>query len=214
MADDESRRLPELFANKLAQATGTSATAATVRIGEHSLSLSTLIEKVATGPEGRVVAGVKVTCTIDGVLAESLTSGGVGIDTSRDAALVTAAEEWAIEYGGPIVDALSAKTPTLTSAGYKVYAGPAGIRGDKPEGLDDLNASFFRAVEPSFVKLFSSQGGLHAITILVVRYEGNVNVMLRVDGRDSDALGALASQVKWPTGADYMLKQYYVLRAE
>jgi len=212
---DESQRLPEMFAKMVARVAGASATGDTVRLGEHTLSLSTKVEQVATGPDGGVAAGVKVTCRVDGVLVEALTSGSVGIDASREAALATAAAEWAMQYGTPIVDALSAKAPELVSAGYKVYAGPVGIRGDKPDGLEDVNAGFFRAIEPTFAKLFSPPGGLHAIDVLVVRNDGNLQVInLRVDGQDSDALKALATQVKWPTGASYMLKQYYVLRED
>ena len=118
-ANDESRRLAETFASKLALASGATANAGTVMVGEHSLSLRPEVEQVASAPDGHVFAGVKVSCKIDGEPVDALTAGSVGIDWSRDAALVTAAEDWAMQYGKPIVDALSAKAPALHSGGQQ-----------------------------------------------------------------------------------------------
>jgi hypothetical protein len=215
-ATDENQRLPELFASKLAKASGMPANANTVRVGAHSLSLQAEVEQVATRPDGRVLAGVKVACNVDGKPVEALMSGSVGIDSTRDAALVTAAEEWATQYGSPIVDALSAKPPTLVSGGYKVHAGPTGIRGGKPEGLSEVNANFFRTVEPALATLIPSQPGLHSMTITAMRNaDGSIDGEFRVDGKVSEQLKKLALQVMWPTSTgSYMLKQYYVMRGE
>ena len=215
-ANDESRRLPDLFAGKLAQASGAAANGDTIKVGEHSLSLVPQVEQVANAPDGRVAAGVRVSCKIDGKAVDALTAGSVGIDTSRDAALVTAAEEWAMQYGKPIVDALSAKAPTLQISGFKVYAGPVGIRGSKPDGLDEVNANFFRAIEPALPTLITAKAGLHSMTITAVRNkDGSMDGEFRVDGQVSEELKRRALQVKWPTSSStYMLKQYYVLHGE
>jgi hypothetical protein len=206
--------LAEQFATKLANATGALAKADTVNVRDHVLKLEATVEQVKTAPDGRVVAGVRVTCTLDGKPIDALTSGGVGIDASRDAALATAATEWAMQYGKPIVDALFVRSPTLTSGGFAVYAGPAGIRGDKPDGLADFNASFFHTIEPALAKLYPTKAGVHAITVLGARTaDGAIDGEFRVDGEVSDALKQLALQVKWPTRTAYMLKQYYVLIA-
>jgi hypothetical protein len=215
-ASDDSQRLSETFAAKLAKASGVCTSASTVKIGEHTLALITQVEQVETAPDGRVVAGVKVSCKLDGTPVESLTSGSVGIDSSRDAALVTAAEEWAMQYGTPIVDVLSAKAPALQSGGYNVYAGPAGIRGSKPDGLSEVNSSFFRTIEPALPTLIPSKAGLHSITITAARSDdGSIDGEFRVDGQVSDQLKKLALQAKWPTSTgSYMLKQYYVMRRD
>jgi Family of unknown function (DUF6348) len=89
---------------------------------------------------------------------------------------------------------------------------PAGIRGDKPDGLADFNASFFRTVGPALATLIATKPGVHAITVLGARTaDGAIDGEFRVDGQVSDALKQLALQVKWPTRTVYMLKQYYVL---
>ncbi len=206
--------LSEQCATKLANATGALAKSDTVNVRDHVLQLAATVEQVKTAPDGRVVAGVRVTCTLDGKPVDALTSAGVGIDTSRDAALATAATEWAMQYGKPIVDALFERPAALSSGGFAVYAGPAGIRGDKPDGLADFNASFFHAVEPALAKLIATKAGVHAITVLGARTaDGQIDGEFRVDGQVSDALKQLALQVKWPTRTAYMLKQYYVLIA-
>jgi hypothetical protein len=206
--------LSEQFATKLANATGALAKSDTVNVRDHVLQLAATVEQVKTAPDGRVVAGVKVTCTLDGKPIDALTSAGVGIDASRDAAIATAATEWAMQYGKPIVDALFARSPALTSGGFAVYAGPAGIRGDKPDGLGDFNASFFHTIEPALAKLIPAKTGVHAITVLGARSaDGAIDGEFRVDGEVSDALKQLALQLKWPTRTTYMLKQYYVLIA-
>jgi hypothetical protein len=215
-ANDKSQELPAMFATKLAHAAGASANGNTVKGGEHSLSLLTQVEQVETGPNGRMAAGVKVSCIIDGKTVDALTSGSVGSDSSRDAALATAAGEWAVQYGKPIVDALSAKAPAHQGGGYKVYAGPVGIRGSKPDGLEEMNANFFRAVEPSLATLISSKAGLHSLSVTAVRNnDGSIDGEFRVDGQVSETLKRLALQAKWPSSnGAYMLKQYYVLLGE
>src|SRR5262249_60612545 len=104
----------------------------------------------------------------------------------------------------------------LQSGGYKVYAGPVGIRGSKPEGLEDVNASFLGAIEPAFATLISSKDGFHSMTITAVRNsDGSIDGEFRVDGQVSEDLRRLALQAKWPTSnTAYMLKQYYVLRGD
>jgi hypothetical protein len=204
--------LSEQFATKLANATGALAKSDTVNVRDHVLQLAAAVEQVKSTPDGRVVAGVRVTCTLDGKPIDALTSGGVGIDSSRDAALATAASEWAMQYGKPIVEALFEHPSALSSGGFAIYAGPAGIRGDKPDGLADFNASFFRTVGPELAKLIPTKAGIHAITVLGARAaDGQIDGEFRVDGQVSDALKQLALQVKWPTRTAYMLKQYFVL---
>jgi hypothetical protein len=204
--------LGEQFATKLANATGALAKGDTVHVRDHVLELGAAVEQVKTAPDGRLVAGLRVTCTLDGKPIDALTSGAVGIDASRDAAIATAATDWATQYGKSIVDALYARPSALSSGGFAIYASPAGIRGDKPDGLGDFNASFFHTVGPELAKLIPTKAGIHAITVLGARTaDGAIDGEFRVDGAVSDTLKQLALQVKWPTRTVYMLKQYYVL---
>lgn len=215
-ADHAAQKLPELYASMLAKASGLTARGDTVQIGAHTLALAPKIDQVTDVPSGGVAAAVSVSCKLDGVALRAFTAGSVGIDTSREVALVTAADEWTMQYGMPMVDALAAKPPKLAHGGYQIYAGPAGIRGSKPDGLETLDADFFRTVEPALATLFPSKSGLHALSITAVREpDGRVDGEFRVDGEVSEPLKKLAVQMTWPTSASsYILKQYYVLRGE
>lgn len=212
--DEERLALSASFAEALGKAVGITASGNTLKPAGHTLALTATIEQVENAPNNAgVLAGVRVTCDVDGKRVEALTSGSVGVDSTREAALQTAAEEWAMQYGAPVVDALSAKATTLQAGGFKIHAGATGIRGDKPDKLAGVHDAFFRALGADLATLVPSKAGLHAITItLVHKADGAVDGQFRVDGETSAPLRQRALKLTWPASQKtYMFKQYYVL---
>jgi len=211
----ESKGLSETCAQMLARAAGGIAVGNAVKLDDHSLVTNVAIEQIREHPSGaQTAAGIGVMFDVDGNSVPALTTGSVGIDSTREGALGVAIEEWVTGYGMPIVNALARKGKTLRVGAFDVYPGPTGIRGSDPEHLENLHETFFQEVGSALPQLVSGPS-LHALSILVVRRpDGSLDGEFRVDGQPSDRLKQLALRAKWPKSEDtYMLKQYYVLTA-
>ena len=161
-----------------------------------------------------MLAGIQVAVDVDGRPVPALTSGTVGIDSTREGALRIGIEEWVAGVGVPMVNALTGKGETLRVGAFVAHPGPIGIRGPMPELLDGLRETILRDLVPDLSRLLSGSG-LHALSFMVVWHpDGTIHGEFRIDGAISDPLKQLAQKVKWPKGQDtYILKQYYVLAA-
>jgi hypothetical protein len=182
-----------------------------VKVPGHTIATTATIEQ-GEGRDETFVVGVSISVEVDGRAVPALTSGAVGVDSSRQAALTTALEEWSAQYGTPILEALARRQPSLTAGGFDVYAGPTGVRGAKPEHLADIHAALFAVLTPELSRLVATPT-LHALTVTLVKEPaGAVDGEFRVDGAVSETLKQIALKVTWPGAPDaYMLKQFYVL---
>jgi len=211
----EEERLSVACAQMLAKATGEASSDETVKLEGHSLATRATIESVTPSQNGaRVLAGIQVAVDVDGQRVPALTSGSIGIDSTREGALRIGIEEWVAGVGVPMVNALTGKGETLRVGAFVAHPGPIGIRGPMPELLDGLRETILRDLAPDLSRLLSGSG-LHALSFMVVWHpDGTVHGEFRIDGEISDPLKQLAQKVKWPKGQDtYILKQYYVLAA-
>lgn len=209
----ESTTLAPIFAGALAKANGTAARDDTVALGDHALTLSTVVVQEATRPDDAAVIGVQVTCALDGAPVAAFTSGGVGLGPTRADAVVAAADEWAQQYGAPIAAALAGRPPPGRVAGFAIYNGPVGIRGPTPGGLGDFAPRLIGTLEPKLATLVPPTPGFHSLRILVTRQpDGAVESESLVDAEDSPALTAALASMNWPeSDQPYMLTQFYVL---
>ena len=212
ISDRESARLSTDCSQMLAKTAGVTSAGNILTINGHTLETNVAIERI-TQIEGKTAAGIRVTCDIDGRSVPSLDTGTVGIDSNRSASIKSALEDWTIEYGTPIVDALAGKNEKLRHRGFHVHAGPTGIRGPKPEGLGNFHERVFETVGPVLETLAPS--AMHGLSIMVVGGNGRaIEGEVRLDGEPSEQLRRLVMQLDWPESATgYMLKQYYVLTA-
>jgi hypothetical protein len=210
-SQDESQRLSAQCAQILAKSFGVSSSGNSVKIAGHTISTTAAVEQ-GEKRDDKFAIGVRISIEVDGRAVPALTSGGVGIDSSREAALTTALDEWSAGYGTPIVEAIARRQPALSAGGFDVYAGPTGIRGTKPDHLGDIHAPLFAIVTPELSQL-ATPSTMHAMTLMLVRdRSGAVDGEFRVDGAVSERLKQLALKVTWPEASDsYMLKQFYVL---
>jgi hypothetical protein len=190
---------------------------ASVSVGKRTLTIQVAVEQSAVH-EKDVVVGIGVHCLIDGQPADALTSGNVGLDVTREAALRKATHDWVAQAAAPIVKALSLKKApdTLRTGGFWVYPGLTSTRGDPPvfDAPDaDRHERLLHEVEPELAKLIHDPSGLHALTVMMVIDGGApASSECRVDGVRSERLCELAARVPWPRSATtYMLKQFYVL---
>ena len=211
---DEVHALSVTCAQQLAKASGATSAGNSVKLEHHVIATTVAIEQIQKDATGaNTAAGIRVMCEIDGHPVAALTSGSVGLDTTREAALATAIEEWVGQYGTTIVDALGGRGKPRRVGAFDAYAGPTGIRGAKPEQLELVHERFFAEVAPVLSNL--STTSLHAVTLMVVRKpDGTADGEVRLDGEVSAPLKQLAMKVTWPESpTSYMLKQYYVLVA-
>lgn len=213
VAQRGSDRLAPACAEALARMAGGTSSGNVVGFGRHSLALTVAIESVANGSTNAATVGtIRVSCDLDGRSMPSLTATSLGVGATREEALDKAVEEWVLGFGIPLARALNEKGEARIVGGFRVYAGPTGILGEKPERLEGVHDAFFEVVAPSLSTLFSRPPP-HAVSISLVRRAGRrLEGEFSVDGEPSQRLKDLAMQAKWPeSSGSYMLSQYYVL---
>lgn len=188
----------------------------TLKFDGHTLAAAVTIEKIVE-EQGNVLAGIGIAVRVDGAENPALFAGGVGVGDTRAGAIETALQEWAMQTGGPIVQALrgpSSRRAPITVGAWDVHAGPTGIRGEKPEGatFDEAWQTSFLAHIDAVVRASFSGPGLHAMTLTIVVDGVGNRGECRVDGVVSPQLCERARSHAWPVGKDaYMFKQFYVL---
>jgi hypothetical protein len=216
---DYSDRVARVLAGQVAGDAAAHGT--TVRTGDHTLGIRAVVDKLVNH-DGNVIVGLDVQCKVDGVPADALYSGSLGIERTPEAAAQVAVEEWIGQYGLPIISGLRKTSDRGFSSGrYLVFPGLFGIRGEAPtaikadDSIADLHRRFFQKLDTALPRLISSGAAtLHAVNLtLVLRKGGPIEGECRVDGQVSDELCRIAKAFDWPAPTTtYMLKQYYVLR--
>ncbi|MBZ4419871.1 DUF6348 family protein [Myxococcus sp. RHSTA-1-4] len=219
LTDEELARLAakQLAALLSRNEIAASAEADRVRLGTRSLSLRTLATKVIQ-MNGRFVAALDFSCEVDGTPMKSLYSGSIGVDTSRDSALLTAVVEWVAQYGFAIGSALASprRQGTLAVGGFLVHEGATGVRGQAPPGFSPdkaFHAQVLNHLEPLLRESFSKDppARLHALTLTLALGGEQAQGECRADGVVAPRLCERALAFAWPQGSDpYMFKQYYV----
>lgn len=189
-----------------------------VDLGGRTLSIATSIDYV-TERDGKVIVGLDFASTINGKPAPALHTGSLGIDDTRQAAIQTAMQEWALQYGVATAKALLNSDTrdggsALSVGGIAVFPGATGIRGRAPPeftGSDSLHRALITHVRALLEPLVVVDGP-HAMTLTLVFREGApIEGECRLDGQVSAPLFSSLQQYAWPTGSGtFMFKQYYV----
>lgn len=174
--------------------------------------------------DGKVIVGLEVHCTVDGVPAETLSSGSLGIESTPEAAAQEAIAEWIKQFGMAMIDGLR-RNPgrSFASGQFVVFPGLFGVRGDAPEAIVagasmlDLHRRFFQKLTTALPPLITSRTAkLHAVNLtLMLRKGAPTEGECRLDGQVSEEVCRIAKAFDWPAPTTtYMLKQFYVLSTE
>lgn len=226
----DTHELSARLASSLAQTYGGAAPPVTdtvVQLGEHTLSLEATIPAV-TRMGDSILVQMDVSAAVDSVAVPALGSGSIGIGSNEDDAFAAAVEEWVLQYGTPISQAIwpegvrdPALTRTFPTGRHEVVVGPTGIRGEPPRSWrdgkpPDLGAQIVDAAAPLLDSLLTTSSPYHAITLtLAIGKGGGLEGECRVDGRVSPELLAAMAQVPWPAAESTVLwKQYLVVREQ
>jgi len=201
--------LDDRFLAALARATKRAPEGMAIRVGEHKIRLATTVENDGKMDTGYAV-GIAVRLVLDDSPVVKLTTGAVGIGTDRNDALAKAADDWAMQYGRPIVAAYEGKAPSFEAVDMKIYAGPVGFRGTPPAANQDLARPAFDALAPALRVIVAQDDGLHGLTITMTRDANGVDGEVRFDGEHHIALSTDARRATWPDG-HYMVKLFYVM---
>jgi hypothetical protein len=187
-----------------------------LKAGPHEIRIDPLIEGQAQR-DGHWLIGMGVRVFLDGHELPAMRTGAVGVDTTRDAALKTAAEDWGQQYGIVLVHALFPATShdkPIVSGSYQLFFGPVGLRGSddiKSFGgtLNQLNDVLGRFANQTFGRRAAQWHGL-TVTVAFDPKQGRSS-MCHLDGPESPELNKVVSQVSWPASTGYMLKRFYLV---
>jgi hypothetical protein len=188
-------------------------------VGKHRIRVDYRIENTAQW-DGKYLVTIAVDVMLDGKRLPALGAGSIGIDTTYDTALETAADEWSNLVGRAFIQALFPRDtdpkPVSAAASRKIYHGPVGIRGTPTVGEFDGTLKQLSAALPSFVARAFPQGTdpeWHGLTIIVAGDPNRgISSMCRVDSKDSAALTEAVTKLRWPKGpTSYMFKQFYLV---
>lgn len=151
---------------------------------------------------------------VDGVL-QPLTFGAVGVGNTDQDAEDTAIAEWAQYVGIALFEALASdRDRGLPLDSFAAYAGLTGVRGAEVSLPEHMTRDLLEPLKTAAPLLNSTESEFHSISIMVTVQEGAVTGgECRVDGLiSSEALTAVQG-FPWPkTPAEYLLKQFYILR--
>jgi hypothetical protein len=192
-----------------------------ILVGMHRLGLSISFDRCV--PQGdQVLAPLDIQIHVDGDSGDRFRVGTLGVGADAAKAIQDGIAEWHTLAVWPLMSALGAEVQTRRSppaqqlAGWDLFPGRVGIRGQMPAGLA-AGGPFYRALLERLKQVVSqweqpSRFTLHSIFVMATCSTA-VEVQAAVDGLVNQELIALLQGLPWPTGSDtYLYKQLFVLR--
>jgi hypothetical protein len=184
-------------------------------VGSHRIQVNSFIEEEGQ-KEGHWLVGVGVQVVLDGEALPALRTGAVGVDTSRERAIQSAADQWGMGYGIVVIHSLFPKSsdpPSVAAGPYRIYYGPVLMRGTAEiKDFAAARAQLSRALSTFTSQTFSGQAEWHGMTINVTSSPSKgITSMGQLDGKVSPLLTQAIKGVSWPTGgSSWMLKQFFL----
>jgi hypothetical protein len=196
-----------------------------VLVGEHRLGLSIAFEGFV--PQGQhVLAPVDIQIHLDGDDGDRFRVGTLGVGTDQPSALRDAIVEWHMLAAAPLLAALGAPVENRRGpvqpqqlAGWDLFAGRVGIRGQVPADLRPGSA-FYRALLERLRQVVSNwptadRFTLRSIFVMATCQPGGCEVQAAIDGLLDEPLVQQLSELPWPPASQtYLYKQLFVLRQD
>lgn len=194
-----------------------------VVVGAHRLGLSITFEGFV--PQGNLqLAPLDIQIHVDGDEGDRFRVGTLGVGADAETAMREAIAEWHLLAAAPVLAALgaavenrrAAATPQVL-AGWNMFAGRVGIRGQIPPQL--RGGPFFAALVGrlrQFVAQWNSptRFELRSIFFMATCGADAREIQAAVDGLVNQELAELLAELPWPQAAEtYLYKQLFVLRA-
>lgn len=143
------------------------------------------------------------------------TVGSIGIGKDRNDALQTAIDEWAAFFVTAFSEMLANQTGSEI-AGFRIYPGLLGIRGEKPtpswiDGSAEMNKKIINALMPVIKK---SDREINSLNLMLsVTPNGDVDGECRINNEVSQEILAELKKLNWDKSqTGYLFKQFYLLR--
>lgn len=173
--------------------------------------------------QDKALAPLDICIHLDGDEGNRFRVGTIGIGDSQEEALAAAVDEWHVLAAAPVLAALGAESGELRRgpestqlAGWDLFPGRAGIRGDVPPGLH-AGGSFFGQLLLALRSEVSNWPETDEFVVQSVFVMGSGgpdhDVQAAVNGFTSESLTDTVAQLPWPASAEpYFYKQLFVLR--
>lgn len=191
-------------------------------VGEHRLGLSIAFEGCVAQGE-LTLAPLDIQIHLDGDQGDRFRVGALGVGNDPQAALRDAIAEWHTLAVWPLMSALGASVEKRrgesqqTLAGWDLFAGRVGIRGEVPPALR-AGGAFFRSLLERLREVVSQwdqppRFTLRTIYLMVTRSGAATEVQAAVDGLVDEALASIVQSLAWPASTQpYLYKQLFVFR--
>ena len=195
-----------------------------VCLGGHRLGLSITFEGFV--PQGDLtLAPLDIQIHLDGDSGDRFRVGTLGVGPDRAAAMRDAISEWHLLAAAPLLAALGAAvekrradTEFKELAGWELFAGRVGIRGEVPAQLR-TGGAFYRSMLGRLQQIVAgwdkpNRRELRSIFFMASRGPDGCEIQAAVDGIVSQPLAELLAGLSWPSGKGaYLYKQLFVLAA-
>lgn len=171
------------------------------------------------------LAPLDVQIHVDGDSGDRFRVGTLGVGNNEAAALQDAIFEWHLLAAAPLLAALGApvenrraSTPPARLAGWDLFAGRIGIRGNVPAELR-AGGAFYRTLLDrlrQFVSSWPDPTGFQLRSLFIMAAAGpeGTEIQAAVDGLVDAALVESLSTLAWPaSGESYLYKQLFILRS-
>ncbi|REK15864.1 MAG: hypothetical protein DWQ37_08600 [Planctomycetota bacterium] len=191
-------------------------------IGEHRLGLSIAFDGYV--PQGELtLAPLDIQIHLDGDQGDRFRVGALGVGPDAAAATSDAIAEWHTLAAWPLMSALGAGVEkrrageTQSVAGWDMFAGRVGIRGQVPPALRG-GAPFFQSLVERLRQVVAkweqpSMLTLRTIYLMVTCSSAATEVQAAVDGMVDPELASLVQGLPWPSSSEpYLYKQLFVFR--
>lgn len=194
-------------------------------LGDHRLGLAITFDGFVT-QGAHTLAPLDIQIHLDGDNGDRFRVGTLGVGRDPDSAMHEAIAEWHLLAVAPLLAALGAPIENRRGqsrpqqlAGWDLFVGRVGIRGQVPPELR-AGGAFYRALLEPLKQVVSrweqpNRFELRSIFFMVTCAPDACEAQAAVDGMVDEDLARALGELSWPKGADtYLYKQLFVFRAK
>jgi len=189
-------------------------------VGPHRLGLAIAFDGCIPH-DGQTLAPLDIQIHVDGDTGDRFRVGAIGVGKDASEAIQAGIAEWHTLAVWPLMSAIGAEverrqTQRLQLAGWNLFPGRVGIRGQLPQEMAS-NGPFYRAIFERLKPIVAKwekppRFTLHSIYVMTTRGP-EVEVQAAVDGMLNEELTQSLQGLMWPkVDGTYLYKQLFVFR--